>query len=55
MSNIYSEYAYIQNIYIISQIITKCQAEIEKKAIKNNVLDAMLGGETSSEKMSLYK
>jgi len=56
MSNIYSEYTYIQNIYIISYRITKCQAEIEKKPIKNNVQDAMLkGGETSSEKMSLYK
>ena len=54
MSYMYSEYTYIQNIYIISQRITKCQAEIEKKAIKNNVQDAILkGGETSSEKMSL--
>ena len=54
MSYMYSEYNYIQNIYIISQRITKCQAKNEKKAIKNNVQDAMLkGGETSSEKMSL--
>ncbi len=49
MSNIYSEYAYIRNIHIISQITPKCQSKIEKKAIKNNVKDAMLKrGETSS-------
>ena len=44
MSYMYSKYTCIQNIYIISQRITKCQAKNEQKAIKNNVQDAMLKG-----------